>query len=74
MSNSPHKGDHANEIADARAKLAAEAGDLVPQATFRADGAFAFFRGRRGGPINVLLVMGTSFKLLCSSRGFTVLS
>ena len=40
-----HKGDNSNEMADANAKLAAEAGELIPQATFRADGAFAFSRG-----------------------------
>ena len=44
-----HKGDNSNEMADANAKLAAEAGELIPQATFRADGAFAFFRGGVGG-------------------------
>ena len=40
-----HKGDNANDTADANAKLAAEAGELIPQATFKADSAFAFFRG-----------------------------
>ena len=42
-----HKGDNANDMADANAKLAAEAGELIPQATFKADSAFAFFRGGR---------------------------